>query len=76
MIDNSDAYVAVCEKANLPINKMPKSKKDLTLAYEMALKEFNPHLYQNATRMVLSYFASKIHIQHRKTYHKNLTLYQ
>jgi len=45
--DYADAYIAVCEKANLPCNKMPKSKKDLTLAYEMALKEFNPHLYQN-----------------------------
>ena len=44
MIDNADAYIAVCEKANLPCNKMPKSKKDLTLAYEMALKEFNSPL--------------------------------
>ena len=47
MIDNTDAYIDVCKKANLPINKMPKCKEDLTLAYEMALKEFNPHLYQN-----------------------------
>ena len=47
MIDNTDAYIEVCEKANLPANKMPKCKEDLTLAYEMALKEFNPHLYQN-----------------------------
>ena len=47
MIDNTDAYISVCEKANLPINKMPKGKKDLTLAYEVAMKELNPHLYQN-----------------------------
>jgi len=48
-VDYSDAYIEVCKKANLPINKMPKCKEDLTLAYEMAMKEFNPHLYQNIT---------------------------
>ena len=47
MIDNTDAYIAVCEKANLPINKVPKKWDKLTVAYEMAMKEFNPHLYQN-----------------------------
>ena len=47
MIDNADAYIAVCEKANLPINKLPKKGDKLTIAYEMAMKEFNPHLYQN-----------------------------
>ena len=46
-IDYSDAYIDVCNRANLPINKMPKCKEDLTLAYEVALKELNPHLYQN-----------------------------
>ena len=49
MIDNADAYIAVCEKANLPVNKLPKKGDKLTLAYEMAMKEFNPHLYQNIT---------------------------
>ena len=49
MIDNADAYIAVCEKANLPINKLPKKGDKLALAYEMAMKEFNPHLYQNIT---------------------------
>jgi len=49
MIDNADAYIAVCEKAGLPINKLPKKGDKLTLAYEMAMKEFNPHLYQNIT---------------------------
>ena len=49
MIDNTDAYIAVCEKANLPVNKLPKKGEKLTLAYEMAMKEFNPHLYQNIT---------------------------
>ena len=47
MIDNTDAYIAVCEKANLPINKVPKKGDDIPLAYEMAMKELNPHLYQN-----------------------------
>ena len=49
MIDNTDAYIAVCEKANLPINKVPKKGDDISLAYEMAMKELNPHLYQNIT---------------------------
>ena len=48
-VDYSDAYIEVCKKANLPINKMPKCKEDLSLAYEIALKELNPHLYQNIT---------------------------
>ena len=26
MIDNTDAYIAVCENANLPINNVPKNK--------------------------------------------------
>ena len=38
MIDNTDAYIAVCEKANLPINKLPKKGDKLTIAYEMAMK--------------------------------------
>ena len=49
MIDNADAYIAVCEKANLPLNKLPKKGDKIELAYEMAMKELNPHLYQNIT---------------------------
>ena len=49
MIDNADAYIAVCEKANLPLNKLPKKGDKIELAYEMAMKEINPHLYQNIT---------------------------
>ena len=49
MIDNTSAYIDVCNKAGLPINKMPKKGDDIPLAYEMAMKEFNPHLYQNIT---------------------------
>ena len=56
MIDNTDAYIAVCEKANLPINKVPKKGDDISLAYEMAMKELNPHLYQNITSLILMIF--------------------
>lgn len=49
MIDNTSAYIAVCQKAGLPINKMPKKGDKIELAYEMAMKEYNPHLYQNIT---------------------------
>ena len=47
IIDNTSAYIDVCNKAGLPINKMPKKGDDIPLAYEMAMKEFNPYLYQN-----------------------------
>ena len=47
MIDNTSAYIAVCRRAGLPINKMPKKGEKIELAYEMAMKEFNPYLYQN-----------------------------
>ena len=46
-IDNTDAYIDVCKKAGLPVNKLPKKGDKLDLAYEMAMKEINPHLYQN-----------------------------
>ena len=46
-IDNSGAYMEVCRKANLPYNKLPKKGDDIPLAYEIAMKELNPHLYQN-----------------------------
>ena len=46
-IDNTDAYIDVCKKAGLPVNKLPKKGDKLDLAYEIAMKEINPHLYQN-----------------------------
>ena len=49
MIDNSAAYVEVCKKAGLPINKVPKKGEQIELSYLMALKEYNPHLLQNIT---------------------------
>ena len=47
--DYSAAYMEVCKKANLPYNKLPKKGDDIPLAYEIAMKELNPHLYQNIT---------------------------
>ena len=47
IIDNTDAYIDVCKKAGLPINKLPKKGDKLDLAYEIAMKEINPALYQN-----------------------------
>ena len=46
-IDNTDAYIDVCKKAGLPVNKLPKQGDKLDLAYEIAMKELNPALYQN-----------------------------
>ena len=46
-IDNTDAYIDVCKKAGLPINKLPKKGDKLDLAYEIAMKTINPALYQN-----------------------------
>ena len=48
-IDNTDAYIKVCEQAGLPINKLPKKGDKIELSYEVALKQFNPKLYQNIT---------------------------
>ena len=49
MIDNTAAYIEVCKKAGLPINKVPKKGEEIGLSYLMALKEYNPHLLQNIT---------------------------
>jgi hypothetical protein len=42
-------YVAFCQKAGLPINEVPEPGKKMDLAYEMAMKEVDPYLYQNLT---------------------------
>ena len=46
-IDNTDAYIDVCKKAGLPVNKLPKKGDKIDLAYEIAMKTINPALYQN-----------------------------
>ena len=47
IIDNTDAYIDVCKKAGLPVNKLPKKGDKIDLAYEIAMKTINPALYQN-----------------------------
>ena len=47
IVDHTDAYIDVCNKAGLPVNKLPKKGDDIPLAYEIAMKELNPALYQN-----------------------------
>ena len=49
IVDHTDAYIDVCRKAGLPVNKLPKKGDDIPLAYEIAMKELNPALYQNIT---------------------------
>ena len=49
MIDNTSAYIDVCKKAGLPINKVPKKGEEIELSYLMALKQYNPQLLQNIT---------------------------
>ena len=46
-VDYSDAYIEVCRKAGLPVNKLPKKGDKIDIAYEIAMKELNPALYQN-----------------------------
>ena len=48
-VDYSDAYIEVCRKAGLPVNKLPKKGDKIDIAYELAMKELNPALYQNIT---------------------------
>lgn len=49
MIDNTSAYIDVCKKSGLPINKVPKKGEQIELSYLMALKQYNPQLLQNIT---------------------------
>ena len=38
MIDNTSAYIDVCNKAGLPITKVPKKGDKIAVAYELAMK--------------------------------------
>ena len=44
-----DQYVAFCQRANLPINEVPTPGTKMGMTYEIAMKELDPHLYQNLT---------------------------
>ncbi len=45
----TDQYVAFCQRANLPINEVPTPGEKMGMTYEIAMKELDPHLYQNLT---------------------------
>ncbi len=45
----TDQYVAFCQRANLPINEVPTPGTKMGMTYEIAMKELDPHLYQNLT---------------------------
>ena len=47
MIDDTENFVSFCKKANLPITELPTKDKPMGMTYEIAMKEFNPYLYQN-----------------------------
>ena len=42
-------YIAFCQRANLPINEVPTPGQKMGMTYEIAMKELDPHLYQNLT---------------------------
>ena len=42
-------YIAFCQRANLPINEVPTPGTKMGMTYEIAMKELDPHLYQNLT---------------------------
>ena len=44
-VDYSDAYIVVCRKAGLPVNKLPKKGDKIDIAYELVMKGLNPALY-------------------------------
>ena len=46
-VNYTDQYVAFCQKANLPINEVPEAGQKMGMSYEIAMKELDPHLYQN-----------------------------
>ena len=45
----TDQYVAFYQRANLPINEVPTPGTKMGMTYEIAMKELDPHLYQNLT---------------------------
>ena len=46
-VNYTDQYVAFCQRANLPINEVPEAGQKMGMSYEIAMKELDPHLYQN-----------------------------
>ena len=50
MIDETQNYISLCQKANLPINEVPEKGKPMGMTYEIAMKELDPHLYERLTK--------------------------
>jgi len=49
MIDDTENFVSFCKKANLPITELPTKDKPMGMTYEIAMKEYDPYLYQRLT---------------------------
>ncbi len=49
MIDDTENFVSFCKKANLPITELPTKDKQMGMTYEIAMKEYDPYLYQRLT---------------------------
>ena len=45
----SENFVSFCKKANLPITELPTKDKPMGMTYEIAMKEYDPYLYQRLT---------------------------
>ena len=49
IIDDTENFVSFCKKANLPITELPTKDKPMGMTYEIAMKEYDPYLYQRLT---------------------------
>ena len=63
--DYTDQYIEFCQKAGLPINEVPEDGK-MPLAYEIAMKETAPHLYQNLTRPKVKNLKADVRARYQK----------
>ena len=59
-------YVAFCQKANLPINEVPTPGTKMGMTYEIAMKELDPHLYQNLTAPKASSLKADVRSRYEK----------
>ena len=62
----TDQYVAFCQRANLPINEVPTTGTKMGMTYEIAMKELDPHLYQNLTAPKASSLKADVRSRYEK----------
>ena len=62
----TDQYVAFCQRANLPINEVPTPGTKMGMTYEVAMKELDPHLYQNLTAPKASSLKADVRSRYEK----------